>query len=207
VGHGGQADLRAAVGQHAAQPAGVLVHRDRADAGQEDRPGAVPVADADRWFAAFGVFVAQPKRWHRPGFLLEARKTDPATLPFARPRIRPGFQPLTQIDRGFFEHLLTHLRPPRQPGHPDRGDAAGVDGDDPAGGLGCLPRVERVDQIEPRPRRLHIRVDLAVGERVLDNPQALVEPEPGRPRVPGQHLVLLDRRVETEPERGVTGHH
>jgi len=153
------------------------------------------------------VLVAQPKRWHRPGFLLAARKTDPATLPFARPRIRPGFQPLTQIDRGFFEHLLTHLAPPGEPAHVHVGHTMRVDDEHPAGGLGGLPRVERVDQIEPRPRHRDVWGGRAVGEPSLDDPQALVERKPGRPGVAGQHPFLLDGGVQTEPERGVTRHH
>jgi hypothetical protein len=34
----------------------------------------------------------------------------------------------------------------------------------------------------------------------------LIESEPGRPSVSGQHIMLLDRRVETEFERRVPGH-
>jgi hypothetical protein len=45
-----------------------------------------------------------------------------------------------------------------------------------------------------------------MGERGFHHTQALVEREPGGSPVPGQHLVLLDRRVEAEPECGVAGH-
>jgi hypothetical protein len=41
---------------------------------------------------------------------------------------------------------------------------------------------------------------------VTMQPQRLVEREPGCPHVPRQHVLLLDCRVETEPERGMARH-
>jgi hypothetical protein len=48
VADGGEQDLGPAVGEHAPQFSGVVMHADLADAGQDDRAGAVVVADADR---------------------------------------------------------------------------------------------------------------------------------------------------------------
>jgi len=101
---------------------------------------------------------------------------------------------------------LAHLSTPRHAGHHDLGHAIGIDGEHPGGVLGFLPGVERVDQIEPGPRHRHVRAGLALGERRLDHAQALIESEPGCARVPGQHIVLLDRRVEAQPERRGAGH-
>ena len=57
----GEQDLRAAVGEHAPQSAGVIMHLNLADAGQGHRAAAVVVADTNRWRAALAVLVAQPK--------------------------------------------------------------------------------------------------------------------------------------------------
>jgi hypothetical protein len=42
-----------------------------------------------------------------------------------------------------------------------------------------------------------------LGERRLRDAEVLVEREPRRPRMSGQHVLLLDRRIETELECGV----
>ncbi|MEB3031728.1 hypothetical protein [[Mycobacterium] nativiensis] len=83
------------------------MHGDAADAGQGDGAWPVAIADADRRTSGFGVFVAQPKRRHRGGLLLEPREPDPLALAFPGTRIRPGFQSFAAVDGGFFEHLLT----------------------------------------------------------------------------------------------------
>jgi hypothetical protein len=49
-------------------------------------------------------------------------------------------------------------------------------------------------------------VGLAVGERGFHSRQAPVERKPRRPRMPGQHLVLLNRGAEAALECGVPGH-
>ena len=79
-------------------------------------------------------------------------------------------------------------------------------GEDPAGVLGFLPGIEGVDQIEPAPRHVGVRVGLALGERGFHQRQALVERKPRRPGMSGQHLVLLDVGVEAEIECGVPAH-
>jgi hypothetical protein len=84
VGDRGKEDLRPILGQHAPQPAGVVMHTDLADTGQSDRPRPVVIADADGRRAALGVLVAQPKRRHSTGFLLEAWKPNPLAFAFAR---------------------------------------------------------------------------------------------------------------------------
>jgi hypothetical protein len=45
-----------------------------------------------------------------------------------------------------------------------------------------------------------------MGERGFHHSEALVEREPSRTGMPGQYLVLLDRRIKAEPKRGMSGH-
>jgi hypothetical protein len=73
------------------------------------------------------VFVAQPKRCDRRGFLLEAGKSDPIAFALTGSELRPGRQRAAAVHGGFLEHLLAHLGAPRQPGHPHIGDTIGVD--------------------------------------------------------------------------------
>ena len=112
------------------------------------------IADPDRRRAALRVLVAQPKRRHHSGFLLELREADPFAFALTRAGVRPGGQRPTAVHGGFFEHLLAYLGPPRQPGHHHLGDPIGVHGQHPARVLGFLPHVEPVDQIKPRPRHV-----------------------------------------------------
>src|SRR6516164_6694578 len=58
--------------------------------------------------------------------------------------------------------LLTHLATPRQSRHHDRGLTRHVHGERPAGVWSFLPRVKCVDQIEPRPRHIGVRVVFAL---------------------------------------------
>jgi hypothetical protein len=83
VGDGGEADFGAILGKHALQPAGVVVHRDWPYTGQGHRPLPAVVTDPDSRWASLGVFVAQPKRQHSGGFLLEPREADPPALALA----------------------------------------------------------------------------------------------------------------------------
>ena len=101
---------------------------------------------------------------------------------------------------------MAHFGTPRQSGHHRLGHAIGVDREHPAGVLGFLPRVEGVNQIEPGPGHIDVLVRAAVSESGFHYAQALIEREPRRTRVPGQHLVLPDRRIQTELERGVPTH-
>src|SRR5665647_871921 len=170
------------------------MHPKGPDAGQGDRPG-VGVADPDRGLGALGVLVADPERTCPVRALLpEPGVPDllPGTLALARVRPRP--QRLADINGGLLEHLLDHLPTPG-----------------PARGHGLLPRVERVDEVEPGPRHLHRAVISLVvapdGTGVQVQAQALVRGEPCRPDVPGEHAGLLDARVEAVAERRVAGHH
>jgi len=122
------------------------------------------LADANRGRLALSVFVAQPKRWHRNGFLLEAGKSDFSASALSAARIRPGPKPVAEVHCRFFEYLLVHPCPPDQAGHHDLSDTFGVDGEKPPGVLGFLSLVECVDQIEPGPRHIHAGVGLAGGE-------------------------------------------
>ncbi|MGH3961463.1 hypothetical protein [Mycobacterium sp.] len=81
---GGEQDFRAVLGEHAPQPAGVIVHPDGSDAGQCDRPGPVVIPYPDRGWFALEMLVAQPKRRDVAGLLLEPREADP--FPFALAR-------------------------------------------------------------------------------------------------------------------------
>src|ERR1700722_19525549 len=137
---------------------------DLPDYRQGDRAGPIVIADPYRWWPALGVLVAQPKRRRHTGFLLESGEPDPLTLALTRSRIRPCAQCPPAIHGGFLEHLLTHLPPPRQPGHPRLGCAIGADGEHPTRILGFLPCVERVDQIKLTPRHHRVRVGLPLGE-------------------------------------------
>jgi hypothetical protein len=63
-----------------------------------------------------------------------------------------------------------------------------------------------VDQIKPAPRHLRARVDFPLVESGFHHPQTLVERKSSRAGMPGQHLTLLDDRIEAELERGVSTH-
>jgi hypothetical protein len=201
AGHGGEQDPAPAGGDQPPQVAGVVVHPHHPDAWQGDRPGRA-VADADRWRAALRALVAQPERLHDPALAFQPWESHSATRALTLAGGGERRQGAAQVHRGFLEHLLAHLGPPAQPGAGDLGRAAAIDGDDPPGGLGLLPCVELVDEIEPGPRHQR-RVGSLGRERVFDQAQAGVEREPGRPGVPSQRGVLLDRGVEAEPERRV----
>ena len=80
---------------------------------------------------------------------------------------------------GLLEHLLTHLTPPRQPGHRGLGHAVAVHGEHSARVLGFLPRVERVYQIKTRPRHLGAWRGATLCERGFHDAQALIKRESG----------------------------
>jgi hypothetical protein len=79
-------------------------------------------------------------------------------------------------------------------------------GEPAPGVLGPLPRIKRVDQVKPGPRHLSARIATALCQCGLDHPQALIESKPRRPRMPLQHIALLDSRIEAERKRGMPGH-
>ena len=110
------------------------------------------------------------------------------------------------INGRFFEHLLTYLTAPRQAGNHDLGCARRVDSHHAARVFRFLPRVERVDQIKPGPRHLCVRVPIVLSESGSHHPQTLIERKSGRAPTPGQHLALLDGRVEAEREPSAPTH-
>ena len=167
---GDEQDLGPVLGEHAPQPAGVVMHPDLPDAGQRDRAWAVVVAHADCRGLVRAVLVAQPKRLRRTDFLLEAREPDSLAFSLTAARVRPGLKPFAEVCGGFLEYLLTHLGAPGQTRHHRVDGALGVDGEDPAGVFGFLPGIERVDQIEPGPRHVDGRIGLADGERRFHYP-------------------------------------
>ena len=206
-GDGGEQDLGAVVCEHAPHPAGVVMHPDLPDSGQGDRAGAVLVADPNRRPALLRVLIAEPKRRHRTGLLLEAGKAHPLAFALTGPRVQPRRQCSPAVHRAFLEHLLTDRGPPRQAGHHGLGHAIAVDGEDATGVLGFLPAVERVDQIKARPRHRRVRIGLALRKGGFHHPQALIERKTGGTCMPGQHLPLLIVGVEAEFERSVPIHH
>ena len=120
--------------------------------------------------------------------------------------VRPGLQSFAEVYSGFLEYLLAHPGTPGQTRHHRVDGALGVHREDPAGVLGFLPPVERVDQIKPGPRHIDGGVGFTLVESGFHHLQALIEREPRRAGMPGQHLVLLDGRVEAEAECGVPAH-
>ena len=174
-----------------------------------DREGHCPhmcVAEANGRPLTLAMPVPQPKRGSADILLLEPGKSDTTTFTVAAPRVRPRSQRPPAVDGGFLEHLLAHLVTPDQPGHHQFGDTTGIDREHSPGGFRQLPRVERVDEIEPSPRHVHIGVITVLCDCGFRHSQALVEREPGCSSVTPKHLLLFDSRVETELKRGVSGH-
>ncbi len=118
------------------------------------------------------------ERPHTTGFFLEVGEPDPLAFALTAAGVQPGFKSSAEVDGGFLEYLLAHLGTPGQTRHHRIGGALSVDSEDPAGVLGFLPGVERVDQIKPGPRHIYSRICPAVGERGLHHPKALVERKP-----------------------------
>lgn len=206
VGDRGVQDLRPPAGQHPAQSSGVVVYSHHTDLGEGYRPWDCVVTDSDRRAPTTSLIIADSERSGRAGLRLEPWKPHPLTPTSARSRLRPCRQSVPAIDGRFFEYLLAHQVPPRQPGRGHDRITSGVDCDQSSGGFGLLPPVEIVDQIESRPRHLRIRIVTAVGQRGLHHGQTLVEREPRRSGVSVQQRLLLDRGVQAEPKRSVPHH-
>src|SRR4029077_15907974 len=100
---------------------------------------------------------------HRIGLLLEPGEPDSFAFALTGAAVRPGLEPFAEVYG--LEDLLAHLVTPGQTRYHRVDCALGADGEDPAGGLGFLPGVERVDQIEPGPRHIYAGTGLAVRER------------------------------------------
>ena len=109
MGDGGEQDLGAVLGEHAPQPAGVVMHPDLPDAGQGDRAGAAACRrPGSPTGGLLGVLVAQPKRRHRTGLLLEAGKADPLAFALTERESDHAASALPAVHGGFLEHLLAH---------------------------------------------------------------------------------------------------
>ena len=83
VGDGGEQDLGPALGEHAPQPAGVVMHPDLPDAGQRDRAWAVVVADPDRRRLPLGCLLRSRNDGAAPVFFL--KRGNPTRLPLRLP--------------------------------------------------------------------------------------------------------------------------
>ena len=206
VADGGEQDLGAVFGQHAPQPAGVIMHADLPDSGQGYRAGRSLSPTRIAGGRPLGCLLRSRNDGTTPVFFLKRGK--PTRLPLRLPEresdqaasARRSPQRLPRTPAGT-------PRPPRQAGHHDLGFAVDVDGEHSARILRFLPRVKRVDQVKPGPRHLRVWVGLALSECGFHHPQALIERKPGRAGMPGQHLLLLHGGVEAELERGVPTHH
>ena len=137
------------------------MHPDLPDAGQRDRAWATVVADPDRRRSALVCLLRSRNDAMCAGLLLEPREPDPLAFALAAianpttlsgPFPGPRRLPRTPADT---PRSATPSRSPPSRQH------LGVNGEQPAGGLGFLPRVEGVDQIKPRPRQLDTGVGLA----------------------------------------------
>src|SRR5688572_10467461 len=139
-------NLGSVLPQHPPQVPGAFPHAQTAELRQPHRARGIPIADADRRSLSRAL-VPQPKGLPGGGFALELGKPRRLALTLSFASSGKGLERSTQIDRSFFEHLLANLCPPHEPrfcfAHPRI--------------FGALPGVERIDQIEARPRDLVLR--------------------------------------------------
>jgi len=152
---------------------------------------------------ALGVLLLEPRVPHSP----------PGAL--APARVGPRPQGSAEVDHGLLEDLRGHFRPPSKARDLQLRSTRAVDDEPATGVLGLLPRVERVDQVEPRPRHPG-RVDLVGHGRrggahggsagVQVQAHALVEREPSSALVPRQHTRLLHGGVSHPLERRIPDH-
>ena len=81
-----------------------------------------------------------------------------------------------------------------------------ADHENPASVGSFLPRVERIDEIESRPRHIHRRIRQPCAQGILHDAQTLIEGKPRRASMTGQQVLLLIGRIEAESKCGVPGH-
>jgi hypothetical protein len=187
--------------QQPPQPAGVIVDPDHADSRQCHRAG-MALTDADRAAAARAMLVADPEAVPTAAFAFPPREADPNSMRLGAVVAVGGKCP-TKINRSLLEHLGGDLVAPPETGHL-LGDRAVWRGDeDTSSGLTPLPCIERVDQVEPRPRDFDLRFCLLDAKGIGDQPKTLVVAESRRSGVPGEHRLLHRGWSEREPERGV----
>src|SRR5215211_2421013 len=92
--------------QEPPQPAGVVVHPDRADSRQCHRPG-ITVTDPNAI-----VVVAEPEGFAAPALLLSPGEPDLAAPTLAGPRVLVGGERAAEVAGGFLEYLRGDLAPP-----------------------------------------------------------------------------------------------
>jgi hypothetical protein len=191
----GEEDPRPALCQHPAQLAGALAHLEQAQLRESGATLPPLVPDLDRSGAAglAAALVANPERLPRRRAGLELREAD--RLAGAAGGERGEGAP--EIHRGFLEDLLQDLLAPREPRRAVLVHAC-------LGG--ALPAVERVDQVEARPRNADVGPGPLRIERTLHEFQRLVEGETRRPHVPPKRLLLRRGWAQREAERGGTLH-
>jgi hypothetical protein len=197
--------IRIEVGDRAeqpSQPTGLVVDSNSAD-GRQGHRARMAIPDSDQQSAALASLVAESEAVPTTPLSFPPREPNPPASRMTALGLGVGGQGPTQIDRGLLEHLSGDLLPPSEAGHL-LGDAAVGSGDkDTSGGLTALPDVERLDQVEPRPRDLDLRFCSLAGKGIGDQAKALVVGEPGRPGVSGEHRRLRRGGSECEPERRV----
>lgn len=112
---------------HPPQPPGVVMHPNRPDLRQRNRPG-MNLADADPGTAIWSPLVADTEAVLAASFALAFRKTDPAVAPLG-----VSSEASAQVDRSLLKDLGGNLLSPGEPGHllgrrpvwSNREDAAG----------------------------------------------------------------------------------
>src|SRR5215211_3252267 len=186
--------------QQSSQLPSVVVHPDLSDGRQSNRPG-MAFADPDQATAMLMPLVAYPEALAAATFAFVLRESNPRALACAAPGISKCGKRPTAVNRGFLKHLCRDPTPPGQPGHLLVDDSARRHDEQPAGVFADLPSIERVNQVESRPRHPDLRVDLLGIQSLTDQVEALVLGEPGCPRVPGKLRLLRGGWVECEPER------
>jgi hypothetical protein len=177
------------------------VDADHADGRQGHRAGTA-LTDANRAAAALAMLVAEPEAVPTAPLTFPPRKADlPAAvahLSLSVDRERPA-----KINRSLLEHLGGDLMAPPKSGHLLGNGAVWRGDEDTSSGLTPLPCIERIDQVESRPRDLDLRFCLLDAKGIGHQSKTLVVGESGRSGVPGEHRHLRWRWSEREPERGV----
>jgi hypothetical protein len=94
-------------------PAGVLMHADRADP-REDHTAGMAITNADRQRAALASLVPKPEAVTTSALALGLRKPYSAAPAHAGPGVAVGSKCPTEVDRSFLEHLRRYRMPPCQ---------------------------------------------------------------------------------------------
>src|SRR5215218_6446093 len=157
------------------------------------------LTDPNAIAATLALLVAQPEAVPTAPFAFAPREADPV-LPLAGFGLGVGGKCPTEVDRGLLEHLRGDLTPPPQARDLLGDGAAWGDDKQPASLLGLLPSVERLEQVESRPRHPDLRVCALGGKGIGDQLKALVVGESGRPGVPGEDRRLRGGNGKGESE-------